>query len=201
MVQPGIQDSFVNLVDRVRQGDPLAWEFFVKTYDPKLKSVIRNRLKLMNRKMCTIYDTADFSSELWKTLMVRLPNLQISDEADFMGFMSHVAWQKILDVSRKQTAHKRDSNRAYSMNDPHLGYANMDPASHEPTPSQYAMAEEVRLALTKESEIVDSDSAIIMRLKSQDYTNYEVSQKTGMNLRKVQRLLKQFHTRFIQSKR
>lgn len=201
MVQPGIQESFGQLVDRIRQGDPSAWDCFVKTYDPKLKSVIRNRLRLMNRRLRSIYDTGDFTSEIWKTLMVRLPSLQINDEAAFMGFMTHVAWQKIIDMSRKQTSRKRDSNRDVSIYDPHMERHSFDPKSHEPTPSQYAMAEEIRQELTRESEAVDGDCALIMKLKSQDYTNHEVAEATGMNLRKVQRLLKQFHDRFVQLKR
>lgn len=201
MVQPGIQESFGQLVDRIRQGDPSAWDCFVKTYDPKLKSVIRNRMRLMNRRLRSIYDTGDFTSEIWKTLMVRLPSLQINDEAAFMGFMTHVAWQKIIDMSRKQTSRKRDSNRDVSIYDPHMERHSFDPKSHEPTPSQYAMAEEIRQELTRESEAVDGDCALIMKLKSQDYTNHEVAEATGMNLRKVQRLLKQFHDRFVQLKR
>jgi DNA-directed RNA polymerase specialized sigma24 family protein len=117
-----------------------------------------------------------------------------------MGFMSHVACQKIMDVMRKQMTQKRDSSREISLHEKTDIFRPMDPKSHEPTPSQYAMAEEVRQALTHESDEVDSDSALIMKLKSQNYTNHEISQSTGIHLRKVQRLLKNIKHRFFQSK-
>jgi len=198
MIRPDACDGFGQLVTRIRGGDQEAWEEFHRIYEPKLRSVIRNRLRIINRRMRTVYDTCDFTSELWKTIWVRLPGLQIQNEDDFIGFMSHVAWQKIVDASRKQTAHKRDSNRQRYLydQDPDDRIA-LEPASHEPTPSQYAMAEEVRNAIEKESESLDDDTALILRLKSQGSTNHEVAEATGMHLRKVQRLLKLLSTRFF----
>jgi DNA-directed RNA polymerase specialized sigma24 family protein len=112
--------------------------------------------------------------------------------------MNHIAYQKIIDVARKQVAIKRDSNRDRSF------YINSDqshglfePKSHEPSPSQYAMAEEVRERLTHEAGLIESDSALIIRLKSQNYTNHEVAEATGMNLRKIQRLLKSLRDHFF----
>lgn len=198
MIQPSSHDGFGQLVTRIRNGDQDAWEEFHRIYEPKLRSVIRHRLRIINRRMRTVYDTCDFTSELWKTIWVRLPGLQIKDEDDFIGFMTHVAWQKIIDASRKQTTQKRDSNRERSLydHDPDES-CGIEPASQEPTPSQYAMAEEVRNALERESEELDDDSALIIRLKSQDYTNHEVAEATGMHLRKVQRLLKSLSSRFL----
>ncbi len=195
---PDACDGFGQLVTRIRSGDKEAWEEFHRIYEPKLRSVIRNRLRIINRRMRTVYDTCDFTSELWKTMWARLPCLNIQNEADFINFMSHVASQKIVDVSRKQTTLKRDSKRQRSLyeGDPEERRI-PEPASHEPTPSQYAMAEEVRFALEKESATLDDDSAIILRLKSQNYTNHEVAEATGIHPRKVQRLLKSLANRFF----
>ena len=183
---------------RVKQGDSLAWSQFIEQYDPKLRRVIRNRLRLFSRKMRSVYDTGDFSSELWATLMERLPSLQIQNESDFLAFMNHMAYQKIIDAARKQTAVKRDSNRdqEWILNSDH-DHTAFEPKSHEPSPSQYAMAEEVRERLTYEAELIESDSALIIRLKCQNYTNHEVAEATGMNLRKIQRLLKSLRDHFF----
>jgi len=195
---PDACDGFGQLVTRIRSGDKEAWEEFHRLYEPKLRSVIRNRLRIINRRMRTVYDTCDFTSELWKTMWARLPGLQIQNEDDFIKFMSHVAWQKIVDVSRKQTTLKRDTKRQRSLYDGDPEEHRIpEPASHEPTPSQYAMAEEVRYALEKESATLDDDSAIILRLKSQNYTNHEVAEATGIHPRKVQRLLKSLANRFF----
>jgi DNA-binding IclR family transcriptional regulator len=59
------------------------------------------------------------------------------------------------------------------------------------------MAEEVRERLTHEAGLIESDSALIIRLKSQNYTNHEVAEATGMNLRKIQRLLKSLRDHFF----
>ena len=191
-------DPFQLLVDRVKQGDSLAWSQFVEQYDPKLRRVIRNRLRLFSRKLRSVYDTGDFSSELWATLMERLPSLQIQNESDFLAFMNHIAYQKIIDVARRQVAIKRDSNRDRSFYiNSYQSHGLFEPKSHEPSPSQYAMAEEVRERLTHEAGLIESDSALIIRLKSQNYTNHEVAEATGMNLRKIQRLLKSLRDHFF----
>jgi len=130
--------------------------------------------------------------------MERLPNLQIQNESDFLAFMNHIAYQKIIDVARKQVAIKRDSNRDRSFFiDSDQSHPLFEPKSHEPSPSQYAMAEEVRERLTYEAGLIESDSALIIRLKSQNYTNHEVAEATGMNLRKIQRLLKSLRDHFF----
>lgn len=130
--------------------------------------------------------------------MERLPNLQIQNESDFLAFMNHIAYQKIIDVARKQVAIKRDSNRDRSFFiDSDQSHLVFEPKSHEPSPSQYAMAEEVRERLTYEAGLIESDSALIIRLKSQNYTNHEVAEATGMNLRKIQRLLKSLRDHFF----
>ena len=193
-------DPFHLLIDRVKQGDQLAWNQFVEKYDPKLRSVIRNRLRQFSRKMRTVYDTGDFSSELWTTLMERLPSLSIQNESDFLALMNRIAFQKIIDAARKQTAVKRDSNRDRSLIfDTEHDQFSFEPKSHEPSPSQYAMAEEVRERLTHEAGLMESDSALIIRLKCQNYTNHEVAKATGMNLRKIQRLLKSLRIHFFPS--
>lgn len=193
-------DPFQMLVDRVKHGDPLAWHQFVEQYDPKLRRVIRNRLRLFSRKMRSVYDTGDFSSELWATLMQRLPSLQIQNESDFLALMNQIAFQKIVDASRKQTAIKRDSNRDRSViieSDQNVRL--FEPQSHEPSPSQYAMAEEVKEQLTQEAGLIEGDSALIIRLKSQNYTNHEVAEATGINIRKIQRVLKSLRGQFFPS--
>jgi RNA polymerase sigma factor (sigma-70 family) len=201
MFQPNAQERFGQLVTRVRSGDQEAWGEFHRIYEPKIRRVIRNRLRNINKKMRTVYDTCDFTNEFWEVMCVRLPCIQLQNEDDFIEFMSHVAWQKIIDASRKQTTLKRDSNRELSLygHDPEDNVG-LEPASHEPTPSQYAMAEETRSALERESEALDEDSALILRLKSQDYTNHEVAEATGIHLRKVQRLLKSLSSRFTHTR-
>ena len=201
MVEIDHEDSFNLLVNRVRQGDALAWTEFVEKYDPKLRSVIRSRLRMFSRKMRSVYDTCDFSSELWTTLMERLPSLKIQTETDFLTLMNHIAFQKIIDAARKQTAIKRDSNRDLPIYHSSDSFESaIEPRSQEPTPSQYAMAEEVRERLTQEADLMEEDSALIIRLKSQNYTNHEVAEATGMNLRKIQRLLKSLRVQFFHSR-
>lgn len=207
MLQPdasegfGQRDRFGQLVTRVRGGDHEAWDEFHRLYEPKLRSVIRNKLRIADGRVRNIYDTCDFSSELWRLLWVRLPVIQIRNEEDLFSFMTDLAKKKIIDISRKQHAQKRDSKRQRLLDYDAEGATSTQLKSHEPTPSQYAMAEETLDKLERESKALNDDSALILQLKSrQNLTNHEVSEATGMDMRKVQRLLKKLSTRFFQNK-
>jgi RNA polymerase sigma factor (sigma-70 family) len=197
MIQP-IQSEFLTLLEQARQGDSFAWNELYRIYNPKIKRVIRNRLQSINNRVRDLYDTCDFSSELWQVLYSRLPALSINSETDLLSFMCKVAQDKINDATRRRMACKRNSSRTRSLDavaadEP----GGMDPPSHEPTPSKYAIAKELSHTIDSESRLMGDEISLIMQLKTQDYTNQEVSAKTGINLRKVQRGVSELRKRLM----
>lgn len=197
MIQP-LHSDFLILVDRVRQGDAFAWEELHRIYNPKLRRVIRAKLRAMNNRVRDLYDTCDFSSELWGVLYSKLPSLQISSESDLLGFLTKAAQDKICDATRRQTASKRNSSRTCSLEssaDEDSG--GIEPPSHEPTPSKYAMANELTDAIHSQCNEMGFDSSLIMQLKTQHYTNQEVSEQTGIHVRKVQRVVNELRKRLL----
>ena len=196
MIQP-VQSEFLILLEQARQGDSLAWHELHRIYNPKIKRVIRNRLQSINNRVRDLYDTCDFSSELWQVLYSRLPALSINSETDLLSFMCKVAQDKINDATRRRMACKRNSSRTRSLDAADDEPGGMDPPSHEPTPSKYAIAKELSHTIDLESRRMGDEISLIMQLKTQDYTNQEVSAKTGINLRKIQRGVSELRKRLM----
>lgn len=200
MIQPDASDSFEHLITRLNAGDQLAFDEFFLRYDPKVRSFIRNWRRLYHQKLRSLYDTGDFSNDVWSTLWLRIPSMHVANETDFLGYMSQIARDKIIDACRKQYTRKRDVSREMPMYQVDENGPAFEPTSHEPTPSQYAVAEEARETLTNESTILGEDSALIFRMKSENYTNQEIATATGIHPRRVQRILQSIKMRFMKKK-
>jgi DNA-directed RNA polymerase specialized sigma24 family protein len=63
-------------------------------------------------------------------------------------------------------------------------------ASPEPTASELAQADEVRERLLAGQ---DESQRAVIELKQQGYSNTEIAEKTGWNIRKIQRFFKDLH--------
>ena len=184
--------SFTELIDRIKTGDRLAFEEFFARYDPKVRSVIRNRLRSYHHKLRSLYETGDFSNDIWSTLWQRMPALQVQDEKDFLSQLNRITEDKIIDAYRKQNARKRDIARQQPLHSGQDDGAGMELASHEPTPSKYAMATELGEAIDTKSANLGEEIQLICKLKKENYSNLEIAQATGMHVRKIQRGLKVF---------
>lgn len=183
--------TFHQLIERINAGDSLAFDEFFARYDPKVRSVIRNRLRYYHHNLRSLYETGDFSNDIWSTLWQRMPALEVTDEREFFSQLCRITEDKIIDASRKQRARKRDFKREEPIYSGRDGSEGMELASHEPTPSKYAIASELDQAIDSKSANMGEEIQLICRLRKENYSNHEISQATGMHVRKIQRLLKQ----------
>lgn len=189
-------EAFKELIARIQSGDRMAFDEFFARYDPKVRSVIRNRLRNYHQKLRSLYETGDFSNDIWSTLWQRMPALSVEDESDFFWQLNRIAEDKIIDASRKQSARKRNVAREERIYPGIDGSSGMELASHEPTPSKYAIATELGEAIDSKSANLGEEFQLICRLKKENYSNHEIAQATGMHVRKIQRGLKLIQEKF-----
>jgi len=176
------------LIARARAGDQNAWdELFNRCY-PKVIRVVRRKL---DRPMRSLYDSTDFFSDVMKSLAANFDRLEFASLGSLIAYLAHVAEQKVIDEYRRQHTLKRDITRDRALVTPDgTDYMPMALASPDPTASQEAQAVEVCERLMAGQ---DESQRTVIELKRFGYTNNEIAEKTGWNIRRVQRFLQDLH--------
>ena len=173
-----------DLFARARAGDQDAWkELFEECY-PKLLRVVRRK---HDRPMRSLYDSTDFASDVMKSLAAKFDKFDFPSLDSLKAFLVQAAGQKVIDEYRRRHTLKHDIGRERSV-DWIDGQDSMrlSLASGDPTASQEAQASEVHERLLAH---LDETEREIVELKHQGLSNYEVAEKTGWHVRKVQRFL------------
>ena len=173
------------LFARARAGDDDAWkELFEKCY-PKVIRVVRRKL---NPPMRSLYDSTDFASDVMKSLAANAEQLDFPSFNSLMAFLVNVAEKKVIDEYRKVHNLKRDikRNRPLSSDDGE-GSAAVRLASSDPTASQIALADEAHDQLLAGKSGAERS---VIEMKTQGYSPAEIAEKSGWNVRKVQRFFK-----------
>ena len=185
-MQASIDQPVDGLFARAQSGDEGAWdELFRKCY-PKVVRVVRRRL---NQPMRSLYDSSDFASDVWRSLLAKSDRFDFPSIHALMAFLEQAAKQKVIDEHRKLSSQKRDINRVRSLHTSGRdGAETMIPvASNEPTASKFAMAREGWL---RANDGLDESDRRALEMKSLGYSAGEIAEALGWDLRKVQRNLK-----------
>jgi RNA polymerase sigma factor (sigma-70 family) len=172
------------LIARARAGDQAAWEELFRTCYPKVIRVVRRKL---DRPMRSLYDSTDFVSDVMKSLAANLDRLDFPSLGSLIAFLAQAAEQKVIDEYRRQHTQKRDITRERAL----VGANGTDVMpSDDPTASQVAQASEIRERLLAGQDELERS---VIELRRLGYTNVEIAERTGWNIRKVQRFLKDLH--------
>lgn len=173
------------LFARAKSGDQTAWEELFHACYPKVIRVVRRKL---NRPMRALYDSSDFASEVMKSLTANLERLDFPSLESLVAFLTQVAEQRVIDEYRRRNTQKRDMSRERALvGGFRSGKQEMGIVSNDPTASQLAQAREIlELLLARE----DERERKVIDLRRQGYSNSEIAHRTGWNVRKVQRFLK-----------
>jgi RNA polymerase sigma factor (sigma-70 family) len=176
------------LIARARAGDQAAWEELFQTCYPKVIRVVRRKL---DRPLRSLYDSTDFVSDVMKSLAANIDRLDFPSLGSLIAFLAQAAEQKVIDEYRRRHTLKRDIKRERAMagangNDNRPIFL----ASADPTASQVAQAGEIRERLLAGQ---DESERTVIELRQLGYTNTEIAERTGWNIRKVQRFLKDLH--------
>jgi RNA polymerase sigma factor (sigma-70 family) len=150
-----------------------------------VRRVVRRKL---NRSMRSLYDSTDFASDVMKSLAAQFDQLEFPSIDSLMAFLAHVAEQKVIDEYRRRHTLKRDVTRERPIwtNDAEFGPVQLP--SDDPTASQLAQANEFQERLRSCTD--DETERTIIDLKQQGYSTSDIVERTGWNIRKVQRFLK-----------
>lgn len=182
------------LFARAKGGDQAAWEELFHACYPRVIQVVRRKL---NRPMRSLYDSTDFASDVMKSLAANLDRLDFPSIESLMAFLTQVAEQAVIDEYRRRTTQKRDMTRERAIV---AGLPSetqeMGIVSNDPTASQLAQAREIlELLLARE----DERERKVIDLRRQGYSNAEIAHRTGWNVRKVQRFLKDLRESLFRS--
>lgn len=171
-----------SVLEAAHRGDQSAWEVLFRECYPKVRRVVRRKL---NRQMQNLYDSTDFASDVMKSLVANFGQLDFQSIDSLFAFLAQVAEQKVIDEYRRRTTRKRDMKLEQPM---HAGGADAGPVqvpSDGPSPSQVAVANEAQERLM--ARVEDETERTIIELKQQRYSNAEIAERTGWNIRRVQR--------------
>jgi RNA polymerase sigma factor (sigma-70 family) len=168
--------------EEAQKGDPTAWEALFKECYPKVRRVVRRKL---NRSMRSLYDSTDFANYAMERLAANVDLLQFPTFGSLVAFLAQVAEQKVIDEYRRQHTLKNDISRERPIAANDAGPIQVP--SHDPSASQLAQANECNERLLARD---DETERVIIELRQQGYTTADIAEKTGWNVRKVQRFLK-----------
>jgi RNA polymerase sigma factor (sigma-70 family) len=178
-----IEDDLVLALRDAQKGDESAWKAVFEECYPKVRRVVRRRL---DRSMRALYDSTDFANDAMEDLAANFKQLEFPSVNSLIAFLANVAEKKVIDEYRRQHTLKRDVTRERPMfaNGPDGGAVQLP--SDSPTASQFAQANEVydRLLARK-----DETERTIITLRQEGYSNSDIAQRTGWNIRRVQRFL------------
>lgn len=167
-----------------QNGDQLAWEKLFREFYPKVRRVVRRK---MGQSMRSVYDSTDFASDVMKSLAANLSRLDFPSSEHLVAFLAQVAEQKVVDEYRRRRTLKRDVSRERRIE---AASTPVQLTSDEPTASQLAQANEAEAILLNQR---DETERKIIDLRRQGHDNTAIADKTGWNIRKVQRFLKSLH--------
>ena len=136
--------------------------------------------------MRSLYDSTDFANDAMERLAANIDLLQFPSIGSLIAFLAQVAEQKVIDEYRRQHTLKHDISRERSLLASDRGPIQVP--SHDPTASQFAQANECNERLLARD---DETERVIIELRQQGYATADIAEKTGWNVRKVQRFLKE----------
>lgn len=182
-----LSDNLLKILVEAQRGDQSAWETLFRECYPKVRRVVRRKL---DRSMRSLYDSTDFASDVMKSLAANLDHLNFVSIQSLISFLAHVAEQKVIDEYRRRRTLKRDFTRERRLSAADPDAPSVQLPSGEPTASQLAQANEVHESLLDRQ---DETERTIINLRQMGYSNGDISDMTGWNIRKVQRFLKELH--------
>jgi RNA polymerase sigma factor (sigma-70 family) len=178
--------SVDGLFARARSGDEEAWEELLRQCYPKVVRTVRRRL---NQPMRSLYDSADFASDVWRSLLAKPDRFDFPNIGALLSFLEQAATQKVVDEHRRLHTLNHDQTRTTSLDSGADGYSpGMQVAATDPTPSQYSMANE---GWEEANERTDEAGRRVLEMARKGSSTREIAEAVGWSIRKVQRTLKE----------
>jgi RNA polymerase sigma factor (sigma-70 family) len=181
--------EFDALMDRVRAGCPLAAEELFALYGPAVRRVVRRWLQQPLRRH---YDSTDFEQSVWASFFVSsAERCSFPTSDDLVAFLSQVAYNKVVDATRKRFGTGQDLRPPERSLDEPAGQDKTDPLVNElpaptHTPSQHVMADERWQKLTSN---LPPGHVRILELLQAGCTQAEIADRLNCDPKMIRRLL------------
>lgn len=188
--EPEIGVDLMRALREAQQGDQSAWETLFNECYPKVQRVVSRKLNSSHSFMRSLYDSTDFASDVMKSLAANFNQLNFTSIEKLFAFLIQVAEQKVIDESRRRRTKKRDVTREQRLYSGDMATGPVQLPSGGPTPSQVAQGNEFQEQLLARQT---QTGRKIIELRGQGYSNADIAEMTGWNIRKVQRFLQNLH--------
>jgi RNA polymerase sigma factor (sigma-70 family) len=179
------QETFGDLMRRVREGSEEATHTLLERYGQHILRVVRRKL---HRRLRVKFDSQDFVQSVWASFFAQRPAPEQFDGPEALAaFLAEVARNKVAEAFRQRVrTQKRDVERERSL-DGSAAFQVARVPGRDPTPSQAAVARERwRRMLAALPDLHQR----ILRLLRQGHTHADIAAQLGVHEKTVQRLLR-----------
>jgi RNA polymerase sigma factor (sigma-70 family) len=183
------KDDFAALMQRVKGGCPDAAQELFARYANAVRSVVR---RWLHRPLRRHYDSTDLEQSVWASFFHGPADRCIFPTAeDLVAFLSRIAYNKVVDATRKRFGTGQDSRPAERSLDEPLGPGQTDPLVNElpaptQTPSQHVMADERWHKLTSN---LPPGHVRILELLHAGHTQAEIAERLRCDPKTIRKLL------------
>jgi RNA polymerase sigma factor (sigma-70 family) len=178
-------DEFNDLLRRARAGDDGAIRDFLSQFEQEVRTMVRSRLP---KKLRTQFDSTDFVQTVWQSFFVDSGCRQFDGIEHLRRYLFGMVRNKVseqyrrltrtekYDLSREERLYIRRGDREVPR----------EVVSPEPSPSQEVQATDRMAQLTAGRSPLEIE---VLWLRHQGLTFEEIEGRTGINERKVRRLV------------
>jgi RNA polymerase sigma-70 factor (ECF subfamily) len=130
------EETFRELIDRVRKGDEYAATDLVRRYEPEIRREVRFLLR--DPFLRRAFDSMDICQSVMGSFFLRaaLGEYDLDRPEDLIRLLISMTRNKVVDATRRQRAQRRDHRRATSLDAVEL-------AARTPNPSQVVEGREL----------------------------------------------------------
>jgi RNA polymerase sigma-70 factor (ECF subfamily) len=155
-------DSFKDLMRRVRAGDQQAAAELVRQYEPEIRREVR--VRLTDPGLRRVLDSVDICQSVLGNFFARaaLGQFDLKEPRQLLALLLTMARNRLTDWARRQRAERRNQNREVSLEEDIK--RGQEPCAADPSPSQLVagkeLLEQVRIRMTDyERRIADERAA------------------------------------------
>jgi RNA polymerase sigma factor (sigma-70 family) len=177
----GEEQSFRDLILRVRSGDEQAAEELVRCYEPAIRRAVRVRLR--NLQLRRLLDSMDICQSVLLNFFVRVAagQYELETSEELLKLLTTMARNKLINQAEHQRAQRRDHRRTTSAD-----AAEWDAVAPGSSPSQQVAARELLLE-TRRRLTPDERQLLELREQGQEWT--EIAKQLGASAEALRKKL------------
>src|SRR5262245_11616679 len=162
-------DSFRDLIGRVRAGDEGAAAELVRRYEPTIRRIVRVRLR--DPRLGRLLDSLDVCQSVLGSFFVRaaLGQYELDRPEQLLGLLARMARNKLVNQANQLGARRRDYRRAE-------GLGALEAQAAAPSPSQLVAGQEL---LQEARRRLSPQERVLLDLRQQGREWAEIAQELG----------------------